>query len=163
MSNLLDSLELGEVDSANVLPEGKYAGVVRSSNYVYMADKNIVSHVIGLRVTEGKHTGLDASKWFRLYENPTFEEGHEGDVNHIVNPGTSLMTDNNRAWYKKTWEDIGVDPAPKEGPKPTVEDLVGKPVSFGYAANKQGYLNVTFIQARKETSATANTPVSGLL
>lgn len=169
MNALMDTLGLDAVDAEMHLPFGKWEGKVRDSSLVILKKDNVLAHVITYQVTSGSKTGQEASVFYRLFKDVTFAEGHEGDPEHVVN-GTALMTDDNKAWYKKAQIAI-LDISDKEynerlkaGNPIKPAELKDRPVTFGTKINDAGYTNVNFVESRKETSeSTSDAAVSGLL
>lgn len=145
--NLIESLGLDQVESdPNALPDGKWAGEVFKSEYVWHKGKNAtsdekdhVSHVITYRVTHGDRAGAQRQEWFLIgrkdAENPE----------KIV----PLMTEQQKPWYKKRFEDLGVPPA--EINTTTPEALVGLPVNFGTKKNGN-FININFVELRGDNA-----------
>jgi hypothetical protein len=149
--SLLNSLGLDKVESdPNNLPDGKYLGEVFKSEYLFhkgkgSQEKNTISHVITYRVaTEDPsgRAGAQRQEWFEIGKDPVRDD--EGKMVSI----TPTMTEQQKPWYKKRWEDLGI--ANPEEHEPEV--LVGKKVTFGTKKNGN-FININFVELREATDA----------
>ena len=146
--SIFESLGLDKVESdPNALPDGKWAGEVFKSEYVEKKDGG-VSHVITYRVTDGERKGAQRQEWWNLGNG-----SKKNEAGHIVGIETPTMTENQKPWYKKRFEDLGET----ADVHPSV--LVGKKVFFGTKKNGS-YINVNFVELRPDASAVA-APASG--
>lgn len=142
---LLNSLGLDQVEAdPNYLADGKYAGEVFKSEYVYVKAKDTVSHVITYRVTAGERAGAQKAEWFKLGTAPVY-----GDNGQIVSM-TPAMTEQAKPWYKKRLTDLGLTDADIANFEPHV--LIGLPVTFG-VKSKDGYTNINFVELRQTEAA----------
>lgn len=149
--SLLGSLGLDEVSAdPNAIPEGRYAGVVFSSDYVYKKQDNSVSHVITYQVVDGERKGAQRQEWYNLGDATAFAD--DGTVSAM----NGTMTDDRKTWYKKRLVDLGVV---EETISTTFHprDLVGKMVTFGVKKNGN-YININFVELRE---AAPNVPPTG--
>lgn len=155
--SLIGSLGLDAVESdPNALPDGKWAGEIFKSEYVYHKAKNApkdapkdhVSHVITYRVTEGERKGSERQEWYPICRVD------EVDANNQPVKTTPTMPEQQKSWYKKRLEDLGV--APEAISTLTPESLVGKKVTFGTKKNG-AYINISFVELREAPEATTST------
>lgn len=148
MFNLNDTLGLNNIPAdPNDIPDGKYDGIVLKSEYVYNDTKNQVSHVLTLQVSDGTHKGAQKQHWYNLGKNCVTAQGTKPTNINEVAGFESLMTDQNKTWYKKMWVSLGVPEEAVGTASPEV--LKGKLVVFGVKRNAEGYKNVNFIDSRK--------------
>ncbi len=147
MNNLLAGLGLGNVEAdPNAVPDGRYDGVVHTSQYVLSEARNTVAHAIGYKVTEGDYHGMTpASQYTVLGTDPKDANGNfPSKVSEIVSY-TPTMTETAKQWYKKAYVDLGIPEQDIEATSP--EMLVGIPVTFGVKKNGQ-YRNINFVERR---------------
>lgn len=152
--NLLGTLGLDAVEAdPNVIPVGRYNGVIFKSEYVHVTKSDSVSHVITYQVTDGDRKGAQRQEWFNLGVNPTFDA--TGNIVAL----TPTMSEVQKPWYKKRLVDLGIT---EEAVSTTFHpsQLVGKQVVFGLKANGS-YLNINFVElAGPPAGNTAGTPVN---
>lgn len=162
MSNILhQTLGLGNVDAdVNNLPDGRYDGKVKSSQYVYVDSKDTLSHVISYEVTEGEYKGRNKDEWFMLAREPRKADGSAPDKGKVdiseIATLTPAMSDNAKPWYKKRHLDLGV-PEQAFDAGINIATLEGRPVTFG-VKRKDGYVNINFVESREVD--TTNGPVA---
>lgn len=141
MSGIMDSLGLDKVEAdPNALPDGKWPGEVSRSEYVFVKNKNSVSHVITYRVTAGEHKGAERAEWWLIGTDPVTDDN--GKITGVENV---TMTSQAKPWYKKRLLDLGVHETEIMTFKPA--DLVGTEVTFGTKKN-DGYININFAEKR---------------
>lgn len=146
----MGSLGLDNVSAdPNDIPDGKYAGSVFKSEYVYLENDDSISHVITYKVDDGEHKGAQRAEWFKLGNQPVRDEA--GNVTSL----NVTMDDTKRRWYKKRLVDLGVPEEQINTVKP--EDLIGKQVTFGVKRNGQ-YINVNFVEVRGGSLTAGITP-----
>lgn len=154
--SLMASLGLENVEAdPNFLADGKYAGEVFKSEYVYSKPKNKLWHVITYRVVDGDRKGAQKQEFFEIGSDPVYDP-ESGALTSV----TFTMTEAQKPWYKKRHMDLGIPEAQVHLAKP--EDLIGKKVTFGVKKNGE-FVNINFVELREGTDTPEPTDTNGIL
>lgn len=157
--SLLASLGLDEVSAdPNDIPVGKYDGIVLKSQFVLQENKDTLSHALTYKVTEGEFAGAQKQQWYTLYENPRDANGVFPTDIKDLKAAKPALSENAKRYYKKLFVDLlGIPEEEVKNQEPEV--LEGRPITFGVKL-KDGYKNVSFVEARQSSPSVPAGPVS---
>lgn len=149
MFDLNATLGLQNVPSdPNDIPPSKYDATVTRSEYV-LKKNGVMSHAVTYTVDDGQYKGAQVTNWTQIAKNLLKVDGTPAETVEEAHHGESLMTDQNKMYYKKMWVDHGIPEEQVDAGAVKPEDLIGIKVTVG-TKKVNGFVNVSFVEKRTD-------------